>query len=92
MSDYPTRDQLDKIKNWDYKDFIGCMEFIKEIWHWSSWGFFKRENIYWLHTGGWSGNEDIVGAMEENEMLWQLHWVSSERGGHYKFEARVFID
>lgn len=41
---------------------------------------------YHLSTGGWSGNESLIGAMKRNYILWSLTWVQSRRGGHYIFE------
>lgn len=41
---------------------------------------------YTFSTGGWSGNEDLIRAMEQNWMIWSLTWVQSRRGGHYIFE------
>jgi hypothetical protein len=45
---------------------------------------------YYISTGGWSGNESIIRAMQENSMMWHLNWVQSRRGGHYIFEAYQF--
>lgn len=38
-----------------------------------------------LTTGGWSGNEDVVAAMEANPVLWGACWLSSHRGGLHVF-------
>jgi hypothetical protein len=38
-----------------------------------------------LHTGGWSGNEEIISVLQ-NSMFWVMYWQKSERGGHYYFE------
>lgn len=38
-----------------------------------------------LHTGGWSGNEDIIGKLQDT-WFWILYWAESHRGGHYYFE------
>ena len=36
-------------------------------------------------TGGWSGNEEIIGAMRSNYGIWSLLWESSHRGGLHIF-------
>ena len=46
----------------------------------------KPKTRYKLSTGGWSGSEDVICAMEENYMFWMCCWISSLRGGHYVFE------
>lgn len=93
---YPFEEELEKVEKWDFKDPCGLVEFISKIWHWPDFGFTKRFGFGWpirkkvikviLHTGGWSGNESIVSALEKNFMFWNLFWQSSERGGHYYFE------
>lgn len=93
---YPTDEALDKIAKWDYNDSDGWFAFIKELWYLKSWGWSEVEDIdeifvtqvkrLHISTAGWSGNEDIIRAMQENQMLWFHHWFSSQRGGHYIFE------
>lgn len=91
MSEYPTKAELDEIRNWggDF-EFISLMEFIQGIWKYVDMGYFKRKGrTFWLSTAGWSGNESIINAMEENKHLfWFMNWESSKRGGHYKFRIR----
>ena len=41
-----------------------------------------------LHTWGWSGNEELINAMERNLMLQMLTWEQSRRGGHYVYEFK----
>ncbi len=90
MGDYPTEKELRQIKKWKSEtyDFMPFMDFIESIWHWPDWGFKRKGRAFWLSTGGWSGNEDIVDAMMSNRCLfWSLCWMSSKRGGHYKFHV-----
>lgn len=84
---YPTEEELSTIKNWDIlKDgFDGLVDFIISIWWMSGWGVKVAKNKLWLHTGGWSGNEDIIATLQET-MFWTMAWQKSERGGHYYFE------
>lgn len=39
-----------------------------------------------LATGGWSGNESIIDALNGNAAFWGLCWRSSERGGRFVFD------
>ncbi len=82
---YPTDKDLDFIKNWDIKDISGLIEFLESIWWMADWGFKQLGNKLELHTGGWSGNESIIGALQQT-MFWMMTWQKSERGGHYWFE------
>jgi hypothetical protein len=96
---YPTDDALEIIEKWHWSDTKGWFEFIQSIWHLRSWGWTEGEEPhdwdenrkvyrYDISTAGWSGNEDIIRAMQRNDMLWLLTWVQSRRGGHYIFEGR----
>jgi hypothetical protein len=42
-----------------------------------------------LHTLGWSGNEDLLRALEKNIYFFLLYWKKTERGGHYYFSLPV---
>ena len=86
---YPTEEALQKVKEWDWKDPLGCFEFMQSMWRYDS---FRREDRgdqtrFEISTFGWSGNESIIYALEENAMMWALCWFSSQRGGHYVFQA-----
>ena len=86
---YPTKDTLNLIRDWQSTDGIGLLNFIKDIWYFRYY-ISNKENMCSLSTGGWSGNEDIIGAMTDNNVWWTLHWVSSKRGGHYEFEVKKY--
>ena len=95
-SEYHSDFELNKIKNWDYRNVFELIEHIQDMWNWkqdyfvSKWGKRKFDNadvlLLELHTGGWSGNEDIIAALEEHEMFFNLWHTKWERGGHYYFE------
>lgn len=97
---YPTDSALEIIKLWHWTDASGWFKFIHELWHLSSWGWGegeedheylnKKVHCYHISTAGFSGNESIIRAMKENDMLWSLNWVQSRRGGHYIFELKEF--
>ena len=94
---YPTDAALEIIQLWDIADAKGWFEFIKSIWYYASWGWsegevpheYKEDKMayqYHISTAGWSGNESIIRAMQQNEWMWHMNWVQSRRGGHYIFE------
>ena len=86
---YPDEEELKKIAEWDYCDFHGLMDYVKERWKYADCGYWKKGRKYYrISTGGWSGNESIISALMENTMFWAVFWESSKRGGHYNFEIR----
>jgi hypothetical protein len=94
---YPTDDTLEAIESWGIKDFqdaIDLMEFVGMAWSYPDRWKVERQweddlghkkARYIFSTGGWSGNEDLVGAMENNPMLRILGPWSWQRGGHYEY-------
>lgn len=97
---YPTDSALDIIREWTFQmPSRELFEFIKSFWWMPEFGWKECEAVdeltgdtdycYYLSTGGWSGNESIIEAMQENKyFFWSMHWVQSRRGGHYIFELR----
>lgn len=78
---YPTEHSLDLIKNWDItKNDI--FEFLKKLWKFRDgyWTEIKHYNDvnelvlheYQLSTAGWSGNEDIIQAFQNNFIAWSM--------------------
>ncbi len=86
--DYPTKEELKKIKEWNIKDPFGLIEFLEKMWHWDDYIKVKGKRVKYveLHTGGWSGNEDIIGVLLDT-MFWVLYWERAVRGGHYYFKV-----
>ena len=91
---YPTQHALETIEKWDYMDPYGLIDFLEPIWWAPDWGIKKSDGVdicnrpvlkFELHTGGWSGNEDIVRSLIKN-YFWGFYWQMSKRGGHYYFE------
>ena len=97
---YPTEETEKRIEHY----WGGVLEFFAElhkVWHLASWGWSegdgfrygrKKENKirrFHISTAGWSGNEAMISAMQENFFLWHCAWVQERIGGHYIFEVRA---
>lgn len=82
---YPTDEELERIETWGPNDLEGWFEFIHSNWIYPSY-FGKAGNLYEISTGGWSGHEEIINAMEKNYVCWSLTWQQARRGGHFLFE------
>ena len=95
MADYPTDEELQRLREWDdFNDLRGWLEFAKEVGnYWPEDHFWTEDpgGIFHISTGGWSGNEDIIGAMQENSICWTQTWVSHHRGGHYEFKLPEMV-
>ena len=94
---YPNEDTLEKIREWSPGDWPGFWRVVTAAW----------DNIYGatsyipvsddgdfhlkLVTGGWSGNEDIISAIDSNPTANALFWLSSHRGGKHLFSLPVGV-
>ena len=90
---YPREEELITIKEWDLleKSIIDLLDYVRELWKYDDRFVLtgKRVLRLYLSTGGWSGNESIIGALEQNLFFWSLCWVKHIRGGHFWFEIRL---
>lgn len=82
---YPTSEALEKVRSWDVGGTSDCadlLKFVGQLWYYPNY-FEEKDGVYQISTGGWSGNEDVIGAMYTNVIFntfcWRAHW----RGGHY---------
>jgi hypothetical protein len=91
---YPDEETLERIEQWDSMDPDGCLNFVKRAWHWpegashqltdaeaSIVGAKEGERHLRLATGGWSGNESLVGALRHNRLVSAQTWLLHARGG-----------
>ena len=92
-NEYPTDEELEIIRNYDcIQDPLGLIDYIGSIWWTPSFGFKysgKKNKKLELHTGGWSGNEEIIGELM-GTMFWIAFWEKSYRGGHYYFKIPYY--
>ena len=99
---YPTEAELRKVRNWHWdQGFDELMAYVRSLWWMPDWGWRETgrrpsEIQAWSHkpgtryydisTGGWSGNESLIDALERNRNLfWAICWERSRKGGHYLF-------
>lgn len=98
---YPTDQTTETIRTWDVNtvaDAIACMDYVGRAWKWPEWGWSKtpgwrpddeptRHPVtrYLISTGGWSGNEELYDALDDNVTIRMLGWQSSRRGGHFEY-------
>ena len=97
---YPTDEWLQYLKNYKPDESLPLLTFVKTVlvdgWYMSDCGFkiskkYKGKHKIELHTGGWSGNEEIIASIESNIWLtnFQMRYVMWRAGGHYYFELSV---
>ncbi len=88
---YPDDNEIDKIKNWPWEDLKSCFDFVQTLWRYPEHFkiYEKGDYIYYrLACLGWSGNEELIAAMEQNLMLMAMTWVLSKSGGLYVFRLK----
>ena len=90
--EYPDDAELDKIKSWPTEDIMGLVYHTMDLWHWRDMARLSHGDpaTLELHTGGWSGNEDIIDKLSDT-LFWMICWESTRRGGHYYFEIPKYL-
>jgi hypothetical protein len=97
--DYPTDAALERLATWPHQDVAGALDFAKAIWHWPDFARHELDahetailhaapddKFLRLATGGWSGNEEIVRALNCNLMIRALAWRLHARGGLHIYQ------
>lgn len=89
---YPTTEELQNILDFEGNpaDFMSVINLM--WWHDGFTIKNGRDGLHgkavkrcYLSTWGWSGNEEIIGVLQQT-WFWFQWWRSSRRGGHYEFE------
>ena len=93
--DYPDINELRQIEHWplkSHKDYVDLAEFVCNLWHYDDWATLKGRKVKTLRlaTGGWSGNEDILKALDKNFMFGMTCWEMSKRGGLHIYKVPNF--
>jgi hypothetical protein len=86
---YPTDAALGKIKDWPHDGERGwdpLLCFVEDLWRYDHY-FWRDGGFTFMATGGWSGNEDLVGALQSNLAFWGMEWRLSRVGGLHAFKS-----
>ena len=91
--EYPTDAALRRIEQWPTAKWRDLLAFVRSVWWAPEWGWHEAYDehgaqVYHLSTGGWSGNEDVIGALRAHRPFWMSCWQETRRGGHFVFEVR----
>lgn len=90
---YPTESALRRLELWPWYDPQGALEFMSRLWTFPERArqlpAEEGEKVsYGFSTGGWSGNEALIAAVQRNAVVWGMTWAHSERGGFHRFSIR----
>lgn len=88
---YPTDEWLSALEGFEGSPAV-IASVVERAWR-NGWVKVEDTLDQWDHphkkvsliTGGWSGNESIIGALEHT-MFWFVGWQTSTRGGLHEFE------
>ena len=89
---YPEDEELDQIRTWTpgpkwsgSEPWLGILRPVVSAWNRDMGRADWDGQVLTLVTGGWSGNEEVLGALEDNRCAWSMLWLSSHRGGKHTF-------
>lgn len=92
---YPSEEFLEFIKKYDtdIMPILDLIDLILEAWNHKMYKLYRKYKDHRkleLHTGGWSGNEDIISVIKENVYLtdFSMKYIKWEDGGHYTFKIK----
>ena len=91
---YPTENTLKRIAGFNplHDDVYEFVEYLCKTWvngYPPKWD--KKHGTLQLSTGGWSGCESVIAALQEGSgdhkipWFWMMYWYKSRIGGHYWF-------
>lgn len=89
---YPDDKELEAIETWEMdwtgEGFRPLMDYVKSL-NWEAYGSWEQVgDMFRLATGGWSGNESIICALEKNFMFQAFCAEAWRKGGLYIFDVR----
>lgn len=88
---YPSEEFLEHLKT--CKSVKQIFDELKVVWWNTDWGLifhrpYKHQVKVELHTGGWTGNENIIAALRQNVRFW-FRCYMWRKGGHFYFSFDV---
>ena len=86
----PSEETLQRLESWPLP-FEGLLDFVEEVWN-DTYGkmTWDEEGRLELVTGGWSGNESIILALQNNKnYFWTHYWYQSQRGGLHVLDKPI---
>lgn len=84
IGQYPDSTELAKASELPF-DFLPGAEWMLFMFEATGYGSGEiKDGVLTLHTGGWSGCEDLISAAA-GSVWWFRWWHSTTRGGHYVF-------
>ena len=89
---YFTKKELKQFESIDTFNIEQSLKFLRDRWYLADWGYkLKGKKVLRLelHTAGWSGNEEIIRALQKS-LFWTFYWQKTYRGGHYYFKINLF--
>jgi hypothetical protein len=96
---YPNDEAVEALETVEVRSFADCeyvLDTLQSVWRWPSYftkGRMRLSRRRWhVSTGGWSGHESLLFALERNWWFWMLAYESHRRGGHYVFETKRDYD
>lgn len=85
---YPTEAILVNLSTSNAKqNHRDMLELVKSIWHYPDFVQVDTDT-YTFRTGGWSGNESLIDALQQNALFWSFCWEMSARGGVHVFKVK----
>ena len=95
---YPNWQSRRLLEIWYYDDPEGALDFMQRLWNFPQ-SFkveVKRDEVtgqsykeYAISTMGWSSNEALIGALQNNSFLWSSIFVTHHKGGHYLLHVDI---
>lgn len=87
----PTEETLNALATWPHASWDELVAYLGKAFE--GYGFAKiNGDELNIVTGGWSGNEMMIEALQKNQVFWAMCWKASHRGGKYVFDMERLLE